>query len=69
LTTDGIDVVRGDQAGLHRTADGELWLCEFEVWPLVDQTAGCEFCRQPFNRPDAGFTCPYCKKAWTAATD
>jgi hypothetical protein len=25
---------------------------------------GCEFCRQPFNRPDGGFTCPYCGKDW-----
>ena len=22
---------------------------------------GCEFCRQEFNRPEAGFTCPYCQ--------
>ena len=26
--------------------------------------AGCEFCQRAFNRPDAGFTCPYCHKAW-----
>jgi len=25
---------------------------------------GCEFCRQPFNRPDGGFTCQYCGKTW-----
>jgi hypothetical protein len=25
---------------------------------------GCEFCRQPFNRPADGFTCPYCHRAW-----
>ena len=25
---------------------------------------GCEFCRQKFNRPDAGFVCPYCHKTW-----
>lgn len=27
---------------------------------------GCEFCRQPFNRPADGFTCPYCQKVWAA---
>ena len=27
---------------------------------------GCEFCRQESNRPDAGFTCPYCQKPWPA---
>ncbi len=25
---------------------------------------GCEFCRQPFNRPDGQFTCPYCGHLW-----
>jgi hypothetical protein len=25
---------------------------------------GCEFCRQAFNRPVGGFTCPYCQRAW-----
>jgi hypothetical protein len=25
---------------------------------------GCEFCRQTFNRPAGGFTCPYCHKDW-----
>lgn len=29
---------------------------------------GCEFCRQESNRPDAGFTCPYCHQAWPATT-
>jgi hypothetical protein len=29
---------------------------------------GCEFCRQEFNRPKAGFTCPYCQKSWPAVT-
>jgi len=28
---------------------------------------GCEFCRQPVNRPAGGFACPYCKKVWPAA--
>jgi rubrerythrin len=28
---------------------------------------GCEFCRQACNRPEAGFTCPYCQTAWPAA--
>lgn len=28
---------------------------------------GCEFCRQEFNRPEAGFTCHYCQTAWPAA--
>ena len=27
---------------------------------------GCEFCRQKFNRPEAGFTCPYCQTPWPA---
>ena len=27
---------------------------------------GCEFCRQKFNRPEAGFTCPYCQTLWPA---
>jgi hypothetical protein len=27
--------------------------------------SGCEFCRQAFNRPAGGFTCPYCHKGWT----
>jgi hypothetical protein len=26
---------------------------------------GCEFCRQPFNRPVGAFACPYCRKDWT----
>ena len=26
--------------------------------------AGCEFCRQPSNRPDGAYTCPYCGKVW-----
>ena len=29
---------------------------------------GCEFCQQAHNRPEAGFTCPYCQKLWPAAT-
>jgi hypothetical protein len=27
---------------------------------------GCEFCRQAYNRPEGGFTCPYCQTAWPA---
>ena len=27
---------------------------------------GCEFSRQKFNRPEAGFTCPYCQTPWPA---
>jgi hypothetical protein len=27
---------------------------------------GCEFCRQKYNRPEAGFVCPYCQKPWPA---
>jgi hypothetical protein len=26
-----LDVVSGDRADGHRNADGELWVCEFEV--------------------------------------
>jgi hypothetical protein len=25
---------------------------------------GCEFCRQPFNRTDGEFVCPYCGDGW-----
>ena len=28
---------------------------------------GCEFCRQPFNRSQAEFNCPYCGKRWPGA--
>ena len=29
-----VDVTSGDQCNEHRTADGELWVCAFEVRPL-----------------------------------
>ena len=29
---------------------------------------GCEFCRQAFNRPAEGFTCPYCQQIWRGRT-
>ena len=29
-----LDVTSGDQCNEHRTADGELWVCQFEVKPL-----------------------------------
>ena len=29
-----VDVTSGDQCNEHRTADGELWVCAFEVKPL-----------------------------------
>ena len=29
-----VDVTSGDQCDEHRTADGELWVCAFEVKPL-----------------------------------
>ena len=29
--------------------------------------AGCEFCRQAYNRPGGAFTCPYCQARWTGA--
>ena len=29
-----VDVTEGDQCAEHRTADGELWVCQFEVKPL-----------------------------------
>ena len=29
-----VDVTSGDQCNEHRTADGELWVCQFEVKPL-----------------------------------
>ena len=29
-----LDVTGGDQCNEHRTADGELWVCQFEVKPL-----------------------------------
>ena len=28
---------------------------------------GCEFCRQPCNRPVGVFNCPYCQKVWKGA--
>jgi len=33
-TTYRVDVTGGDQCDEHRTADGELWVCAFEVKPL-----------------------------------
>jgi hypothetical protein len=33
-TTYRVDVTSGDQCNEHRTADGELWVCAFEVTPL-----------------------------------
>jgi hypothetical protein len=57
-----IDVLSGDRADAHRRDDGQLWLCDFEVRPV--ETTGCEFCRQPFNRPAGAFACPYCGTAW-----
>lgn len=33
-TTYRVDVTSGDQCNEHRTADGELWVCQFEVKPL-----------------------------------
>jgi hypothetical protein len=30
-----VDVTSGDQCNEHRTADGELWVCQFEVKPLA----------------------------------
>jgi hypothetical protein len=29
-----VDVTGGDQCNEHRDADGELWVCQFEVKPL-----------------------------------
>ena len=29
-----VDVTGGDPCNEHRTADGELWVCQFEVTPL-----------------------------------
>jgi tRNA(Ile2) C34 agmatinyltransferase TiaS len=32
------------------------------------QLAGCEFCRETFNRRGEGeFTCPYCRTTWNDA--
>jgi hypothetical protein len=28
-----IDILSGDRCDMHRTADGELWVCDFEVTP------------------------------------
>ena len=33
-TTYRVDVTSGDPCNEHRTADGELWVCAFEVKPL-----------------------------------
>ena len=33
-TTYRVDITSGDQCNEHRTADGELWVCQFEVKPL-----------------------------------
>jgi hypothetical protein len=30
-----VDVLSGDRCDMHRTADGELWVCDFEVSPTV----------------------------------
>lgn len=30
--------------------------------------AGCDFCRQAYNRPGGNFTCLYCQARWTGAT-
>lgn len=36
----------------------------------ADADLGCEFCRQPFNRPEHGrFVCPYCRAMWGAYHD
>lgn len=29
-----VDIISGDPCDEHRTADGELWVCPFEVKPL-----------------------------------
>jgi hypothetical protein len=29
-----VDVTEGDRCDEHRTADGELWVCPFEIRPL-----------------------------------
>jgi hypothetical protein len=33
-----VDVLSGDHCDMHRTADGELWVCDFEVTPTSGAT-------------------------------
>ena len=53
---DAVNEVTGRKLTL-RSAQRLRWLVK----------AGCEFCRQPFNRPVGEFTCPYCQKVWKGA--